>query len=75
LKRGLVIVGKEKIRAAWRRFVHRLVVLTPRIAYQALPVVALGLIGVGAWCVYRPAAFLTVGGLMWFDLTFGGRNK
>jgi hypothetical protein len=35
---------------------------------------ALGMIGGGAWWIYPPAGPLSVGALLWLDLSFGGRK-
>lgn len=41
-----------------------------------LPVVALGLVGVGVgWSVSIPAALIVVGALLWFDVTIGSLRK
>ena len=47
--------------------------LIPRtIARLAVRIVTpLGLMGYGLWLIYPPAAFATVGLLMWIDLSVG----
>jgi hypothetical protein len=37
--------------------------------------ISLGLIGVGSWLIYPPAGFISVGLLLWIDLSFGGNRK
>lgn len=41
----------------------------------ALPFVALALIGAGAWMIYPPAAPLSVGFLLWVDLSRRDRQQ
>ena len=39
----------------------------------AVSLLALGLIGVGAWAIYKPLGPLVVGALLWADLSSGSR--
>jgi hypothetical protein len=38
----------------------------------AIAIASLGLIGFGAWLIYPPLGFLSVGLLLWIDLTIDG---
>ncbi len=43
--------------------------MVARVLFVALPIVALALIGWGAWWCYAPAGPLSVGLLLWLDLS------
>jgi hypothetical protein len=42
---------------------------------RALAIGALALIGAGCWMIYPPAAFLSVGALIWIDFSIDSFRK
>lgn len=46
-----------------------------RVAVALLAAAALGLVGYGAWLMYRPLGPLSVGLLLWLDLTLHGMRR
>lgn len=46
-----------------------------RIVGACIAVGSLVLIGIGAWLIYPPAAFLAVGLLVWIDLSWAARER
>ena len=49
--------------------------MNARVLLIGIGVLALGLIGYGAWRVYPPAGPIAVGALVWVDLNLMRRNS